>query len=161
MRDDRNRWDPATFEFDTIQAKNVEISQVRLSRQTMISRPGIATDARGWGDQITGETYIVALRRDRILEVGGPETEEGWIDGAAISDISDGFIIFDITGANALALMQCGTELSETPSKSVSRQLWGHTVLLYKHDAALRLHVLRAEAQALYANLSAALAGMP
>ncbi|MDK3019013.1 hypothetical protein [Pseudodonghicola flavimaris] len=159
MRDDSQSWAPPPDHSQPLHGAGVTVTRILPVRQTLISAPDILTRqpaALGWPDVATGDRYSLCLRRDRVLEINGPERAAGWHDGQAISDITDGLIVFEIAGAAALALIQRGTEISERqPSRSVQRLGFGTELMLYRWEDRLRLHAPRADGPALWHRLKA------
>lgn len=165
MRDDSARWDEIG-DSDFI-ANGVAIRPVTLQRQTMISGPGILRQIDvpivRWPDPIERESYALSLRTDRVLIVNGPDTAEGWYEATsqAVSDITDAFAVFDISGERALDLLLRGGELRpDIPSQSVARLLFGLGVFLYGHGPSgeFRVHVASGHSAALIKALMAAAA---
>ncbi|MGD9861871.1 MAG: hypothetical protein AB7S99_01545 [Pseudodonghicola sp.] len=164
MRDDSRKWDLPPDFGQPLAGAGVTVTRIAPQRQTLISAPDALArhpGALGWPDIARGDSYGLCLRRDRLLEVNGPARAEGWDGTEAISDISDGLTVFQIEGENALPLCLRGAELSlEQPSRSVLRAGFGFELLLYRWEGALRLHVARGHAQALWQTLEAHIAGM-
>lgn len=163
MRDDSHKWDVPPDYSAAIIRQGVAVTALAPPRQTLISGAAVLErhrDALGWPDIAQGDSYALCLRRDRVLLVGGPAMEDGWdgAQGLAVSDVSDGYAMFQIAGPAALALCRRGAELSlATPSRSVARAVFGFECLLYRwgDDATCRVHVSRAHAQALWQTLAA------
>jgi hypothetical protein len=165
MRDDSARWDEiADADFS---ANGVAIRPVTLQRQTMISGPDVLRQIDApivrWPGPVEAACYSLSLRTDRVLVVNGRETTEGWHEGTsqAVSDMTDAFAVFDISGERALELLSRGGELRpDTPSQSVARLLFGLDVFLYGHGTGgdLRIHVASGHAAALIKALKAAAA---
>ncbi|GHG92313.1 hypothetical protein [Pseudodonghicola xiamenensis] len=158
MRDDSHKWDvPQNFSAP-LAGPGVTISRIIPDRQTLISAPDILArtpGAAGWPDRAAGDSYTLCLRRDRVLEVNGPARTDGWDGQQAVSDITDGLTIFEITGPRAMELIRRGAEISDAlPSRSAVRQAFGLEVILCRRQDALRLHVARTEAQALRKQLA-------
>jgi hypothetical protein len=161
MRDDRHLWTPPARLTDPLDLGGVTLMQVDVGRQVMISGGAIGRDGVGWPDVALGDVYRVALRRDRVVEVGGAERTDGWDAkaGEAVSDISDGFEVFEMSGPNALDVLQRGTEITtDQASASVARVLFGLGVWVYRHgnENTFRLHVARAQSEALKGYLTEA-----
>lgn len=164
MRDDSGKWPTALGpDRPSFETSGVCLKMVRLDRQVLLSGPiaaclneagfGIAI---GWPDVVTPDGgYALRLRRDRVLVVNGAPIAEGWHNGVACSDVSDGYGVIELEGRDALAVLQRGTEISRAvPSPSVARQFSGFGVLLYACGATrFRLHVARGHIDALYAML--------
>ena len=168
MRDDRHRWTEPGAPFQPINLGQATLCEVTGLRQTLISGTRVLKDAPalGWPEIAPGTTYRIALRRDRVVEIGGPDHAEGWnaSTSQASSDITDGFRIFELSGPLAFALLTRGTEISlDLPSASVVRRAFGLDLWLYRHgnDTTFRLHVARAYGEALISTLEAAAKVMP
>ena len=169
MRDDRSKWTPAEPLTEPLLLNGAELVQVSVPRQTLISGVSVlsgVTPAHGWPEIATGDLYRIALRRDRVVEVGGPKQPDGWHPDRqeAISDVSEAFTVFEISGRGAFDLLKRGTELSlEQPSKSVVRKLFGFDFWLYRYGAAdrFRLHIAHPYCEAFKATLKAVSAVMP
>lgn len=162
MRDDSQRWDPVETLTAPLDFGAARLSRVTGLRQTLISGRHVAqADTVGWPAPASGTPYRIALRRDRVVEVGGPAGHDGWdsASGEARSDISDGWTILELDGAGALELLKRGTELSlAEPSASTVRKLWGLDCWLYRIETEdrYRLHIARALDQALIGHLKRA-----
>lgn len=161
MRDDRHKWTPAPDSYPPLAGARVTIALCPRMRQTLISGATVlhdAPEAIGWPDIAGAGPCLLCLARDQLLEVSGEARAAGWENtrGRAISDITDGYVVFDLTGPGGLDLLSTGGEISlGENSRSVVRRLWGMDVLLYRHTAPerFRLHVTRSCAPALYHRL--------
>ena len=152
MRNDNAKWHPASgLDRPVLSAPGCEIQIVQPELQTLISGPyndalklaGIST-ATGWPERAKGECYAVRLRRDRILVVNGPELADGWhdVEGLAVSDMTDGYAILELSGANAMSVLRRGTEISlNEPSASVTRGFSGYGTLIYRFEQIDRFRV--------------------
>ena len=161
MRNDSDRWQPAGEALAGFAGPGVTVTPVQGRRQTLISGPVAGalaavglTRAHGWPEVVAAAPYALRLRRDRVLVVDGPALPAGWDAqaGLAVSDMSDGLHIIEISGEKAFDLIRAGTEISRADaSASVVRLLAGHEVALYFHGGGdrLRLHVSAPEAPAL------------
>lgn len=161
MRDDRHLWTPPARLTDPLELGGVTLVQVNVGRQVMISGVGIGADGIGWPEVASGDVYRIALRRDRVVAVGGPVRADGWdMDAAqAVSGISDGFEVFELSGPNAMGVLQRGTEITiDQVSSSVARVLFGLGVWVYRHgnETTFRLHASRAQSEALKGYLTEA-----
>jgi len=163
MRDDRLKWDAPEVVKTSFVAEKVTVTPVLLERQTLISGANvlkqIAQPVIEW-PQITPEkSYALSLRRDQVLLVNGPEMTDGWseVTQQSISDASDTWAVFDLSGPGAITLLNCGTELSlNVQSRSVSRLAFGLEVLIYRiidHDR-FRIHVASSQADTLLKHLT-------
>ncbi len=162
MRDDSAKWDAPAVLADTVRANGLVLTQVDLTRQTLISGPGVLAQTEwpvvGWPGLAPAAPYAIALRRDRVLVVDGPEMTDGWHEetNCAVSDASDAYAVFDLSGARAFGVLQRGAELSlDVPSKSAARLLFGLGVFLYRIEAEdrFRIHVASGHAEALLAHI--------
>ena len=154
MRDDSGKWPAfkAGLKPD-IQAEGVLVRHVAPVAQTLISGARDAalsfakTDScAGWPDVASGAIYAVSLRRDRILAVGLNAVETGWLEvpQLAVSDVSAGFQVIDLSGEMALEVLKTGTELSlGAPSGSAVRYWNGYEIILYRYagERSFRLHI--------------------
>ncbi|WP_342077316.1 hypothetical protein [Yoonia sp. SS1-5] len=167
MRNDTDRWAATTVgQKAPASFAGVTMSHVTGLEQTLISGPRAAalshvqlTSAIGWPDCATGERYAVSLRRDRVLAIGFACGRFGWNDeaGLAISQMSQGYGVVDLTGPDALPILQTGTELSpKTPSASAVRLWHGYDLIVYAlgHNDGFRLHIPAALLEAAWDMLS-------
>jgi sarcosine oxidase gamma subunit len=81
--------------------------------------------------------------------VDGPQIEEGWDAerGVAVSDITDGYSVVEVSGDAAIGVLKRGTEISlEQPSGSVARVFYGYPVFVYACEGPdrFRIHIPRA-----------------
>ncbi len=156
MRDDRMKWAPAGRELATFEGDGFRFQCVTMQSQALVSASDILTrmpDALGWPDVICGQSYVLSLRRDRVLVVNGPFVQDGWDSelSQAVSDVTDALTVFEISGPNTLALMRRGAEISfEAPSRSASRLLFGFGVFAYRYEShdTVRVHVNHAHSDA-------------
>ena len=160
MRDDRMKWTALPEVFLPVRRDGVVITPRDIRRQYLVS--GVSTGTHGdsaeWPDVVEGDAYAVRISRDQSLRAGGDAIPTGWQAKTlqAVSDMSGGFQVFDVTGPLAFDTLCRGAELDlNLPSPSVARRLWGMRVLLYRHgnDTTFRLHVERSFAMPLYAAL--------
>ena len=165
MRDDSSRWLPARgLDREDVKGEGVILSVYQPRRQTLISGSYAAglqltglSGAGGWPDAVTGETYAVRLRRDRLLVVNGEEIADGWQGeaGLAVSDMTFAYAVIDISGAKALGLLRHGAELDLAPSAAVVREFSGYGILLYSRGPeAFRLHIRRSHLDAIWTLLA-------
>ena len=102
------------------------------------------------------ERYALRLAPDRLLFVSMDGTDGvtfGWSDGCAVTDVSDGFVLFDITGPAALGLMRLGAlhDFEARPDAASAAMLFaGQRVMLARTQSGWRLHVERPDAAAIW-----------
>lgn len=165
MRDDRNRWPAPIARRDPVTVGAAQLQEVALTRQTLVSGPSVRTTEApliGWPDLVLTDRYALCLRRDRVLVVNGQEDSPGWDATAqrAVSDVTDGYRVFDLTGPSAHDVLRRGAEIELLPrSPSVARQLYGLGCFLYRvgRPDHFRLHVSSAHADAMCGHLLAAM----
>ncbi len=154
MRDDTQRWTAPRADGVDLQAEGLRLRHLSGLKQTLVSGVTALTQfetqlgpAVGWPDPALGAAYAVALRRDRALLVNGPDLADGWDAqaGLAVSDVTDTYCAFDITGPHWSDMLARGTEMG--PSRSAVRRFAGMEVALYAHEDALRVHIERARAE--------------
>ncbi|MEM8730039.1 MAG: hypothetical protein AAGF79_08975 [Pseudomonadota bacterium] len=167
MRDDRHRWDAPQRLDAPLESRGLRLSSLPLERQVFVSGPSVLTQMPvpvvAWPDPVFEDSYALALRRDRVLWVNGPEIADGWdpSSGQAVSNMSDGFEAYELSGEAAFELLKRGTEITlGEPSGSVIRLLFGLEVFVYRYrdEATYRLHVNAAQSDALIKHLRAACA---
>jgi heterotetrameric sarcosine oxidase gamma subunit len=107
------------------------------------------------------ETYALRLAPDRMLCVSlgtaahGPSVF-GWSDdGVAVTDVSDGFVLFDVTGTAALDLMKLGANYAfeaapAGPAESALMVFASLKMAIARVPQGWRLHVERPYATALW-----------
>lgn len=158
MRDDRNRWDAPNSLAGVHTDNGITLTLVLLPRQMLISGSQVLgkTDwpIVGWPDIAPTAPYALAVRRDRLVLIDGPDIAEGWHQdtGCAISEASDAYAVFDLSGDRGFEVLQRGAELRlDMASRSVARLLFGLGVLLYRVDKGdrFRIHVASSQAEAL------------
>ena len=152
MRNDNLRW-AVPVEHKVLELSGLTIRQIKPERMTVISGPFRAiTKATGidrtfgWPEVLDGDTYMLRLRRDRVLVVDGPDLADGWNAelGLAISDMTGGYAVFEIEGAEALAFLRRGASVDvRTPSPSVNRLFHGLAAMIYtwRDQSRFRIHV--------------------
>ena len=103
-----------------------------------------------------GDRYALRLAPDRLLFVsmaGADDTTFGWSDGCAVTDVSDGYVLLDITGPAALELMWMGAlhdfeAVSDTASAAML--FAGQRVIVARIPQGWRLHVERPNVAAIW-----------
>lgn len=106
-------------------------------------------------DVIATASYALRLAPDRALVVLVDGDAPGGPTGTVASEVTDGFLAFDVTGDGATALLAKGTgyDLGATeryPDESACLALGGLRVALARLETGWRLHVERAWAPALW-----------
>lgn len=161
MRNDTARWE--TPGLIGVTKDGLTIAEVPGLRQHWVSGTDVLTryaDQRiGWPDIAPSDKYALALRRDRVLLVGDTDLLPGYSDetGLAVSDVSAGWRVIDISGPGAFECLRHGAELNlHQPSRSVMRRVFGANVMLYRvhNPAHFRVHVERASAQGFFRDLT-------
>lgn len=166
MRDDRHRWAPPVLEIaHSLVGSGVAARRVLPQRQVVISgRRDSALRLAGLGRAFTWPeiaplgAYAVSLRRDRILAVDVGPIATGWFEAEqlAVSEVTDGYEVVEISGPGAMDFLQTGTELSlDEPSASVLRLWHGFGIMLYRYEAQTkyRIHVGSVYAEGLWSRL--------
>ena len=103
-----------------------------------------------------GDRYALRLAPDRLLFVsldGADNVAFGWSDGGAVTDVSDGYVLLDVTGLVAPELMRLGALHDfETRSETASAAMLfaGQRVVLARVPQGWRLHVERPNAAAIW-----------
>jgi hypothetical protein len=102
--------------------------------------------AGGLMAQMSGSRFALQLARNRMLVVGmdlGPEAA-GWVEGFALTPMTGALAVVQITGPDAMALYARGTAVDpRSASPSAALSFAGVTMIAYRHEAALRLHLDR------------------
>ena len=106
-----------------------------------------------------GDHYAVRLAPDRLLFVSvdnapADSVTFGWSeDGCAITDVSDGYVLLDITGPAAPELMRLGAlhDFEANPDTGSAAMLFaGQRVILARIQQGWRMHVERPNAAAIW-----------
>ena len=111
----------------------------------------------------SGDAYALRLAPDRSMFVGDASALvscTGLADRCAVTEVSDGFMIFDIDGEHAADLLAQGSEypFEDTtifPNESASMQFAGLRVIVSRRKGGWRLHVERPWSAALWRWLQA------
>jgi hypothetical protein len=163
MRNDSHKWDAPPAQRPPLIRNNLTIRPIALHRQTLLGGPiktclqrAKQTKATGWPEPASGDSYALRLRRDRILLVNGPDLPDGWHpDGIAISDMTHGYACIELSGKDALSLLNQATGLDPaTPSNSCMRLFHGWPCLIYKwQTGSFRLHIEHPHTEPLWQTL--------
>jgi heterotetrameric sarcosine oxidase gamma subunit len=106
-----------------------------------------------------GDRYALRLAPDRLLFVSMVAAAAdgmtfGWSeDGCAVTDVSDGYVLLDITGPAAPALMRLGALHdfeAQSDTGSAAMLFAGQRVILARIQQGWRLHVERPSAAAIW-----------
>ncbi len=95
---------------------------------------------------VTGRRFSLRLARNRMLVVGLdlPPDVAGWKDGCALSPMTGALAVIEISGTEAMALFARGTAVDPNgASPSAALSFAGVTLIAYRHDGTLRLHLDR------------------
>ena len=144
------------------------VEQFVVSGDLAVFRRHTGLDPQGVGalELAHGSAYSVRLARDRLLVVDPVPglLVPGWNGGGyATTTLSAALHIFDISGADALALIRRGTPLDPaTPGPCAGVTFAGINVSLYRYDSPDRfcLHVDRGLAAYLWSWFTEAAAAM-
>ena len=153
-----------------LHAAGIDVSPVSVGSICLISgdnksflaQHGIA-EVLGPRQPSSHGSYALRLAPDRVMFVSDAsaiETGSGLTNGCAITDVSDGIMIFDIRGNGAANLMSQGSEYpfedpTAFPHESASMQFAGLRVIVSRHEHGWRLYVERPWAAALWRWLEA------
>ena len=116
-------------------------------------------ERRGVQFGYAGDRYALRLAPDRLLFVSidaavADDVAFGWSeDGCAVTDVSDGYVLLDITGPAARALMQLGALHNfeaRSDTASAAMLFAGQRVILARIQQGWRLHVERPHAAAIW-----------
>ena len=103
-----------------------------------------------------GDRYALRLAPDRLLFVSMGSAFDatfGWSDGCAVTDISDGYVLLDITGPAAPELMWLGALHdfeARSDTASAAMLFAGKRVILARIPRGWRLHVERPDAAGIW-----------
>ena len=126
-----------------------------------LARFGV-TEVLGPRQASASGTYALRIAPDRTLLVAGASAPASWpaSDGGAVTDISDGMLIFAIRGEGAGELMAQGNEYpfdtaTILPHESAMMQFAGFRLAVARRTHGWRLHIERPCAAALWRWLQA------
>ena len=103
-----------------------------------------------------GNCYALRLAPDRLLFMSMDEAKGvtfGWSDGCAVTDVSDGYVLLDITGPAAPELMRMGAlhDFEAVSATASAAMLFaGQRVIMARIPQGWRLHVERPNAAAIW-----------
>ncbi len=83
------------------------------------------------------DPYTLWLAPDRALQVGGTAS------AGFVSDMTDGLAVFELSGPRADEIVAMGCTLGLSPSACAQTVFGGVRVVIYRHGAAIRVHVER------------------
>ncbi|HVI88308.1 MAG TPA: sarcosine oxidase subunit gamma family protein [Dongiaceae bacterium] len=165
---DRGRfWSPVPdWQTAVINGPDVDMHPVRPDGQvlmvsgnfgTFLAKQGLAR-CLGPKDSCGDAPYALRLAPDRLLLVGGKaevDAVPGWLDGIAVSDVTDGYVMIDVLGASAEMVMRAGAAYDfNAPAgaavESSAILFAGMKVAVIRRADGWRLHVERPIATALW-----------
>lgn len=122
-----------------------------------LARHGLAR-CLGPADNCGATSYALRLAPDRLLLVGVNARSDmvpGWTDGVAISDVSDGYVVIDVIGPGAEALMRRGAAYdfgagTVAAVESATMLFAGLKAAVSRCPGGWRLHIERPQATALW-----------
>ena len=167
MRNDTANWKKPADTLQQLKTGSLHVREVVGIRQTMVSVPAPQKEALsgglpliGWPEIAPETDYALSLRRDRVLRIGGPVLQDGWNCDArlAVSEMTTGLAVFDISGADAPALLKRGAALDVRNSSASCAWLFaGFDILIcqYQTTGTFRVHVARGLSHAFFETLSA------
>ncbi len=166
MHDRGQFWSPVPdWARVSLRAAGVEVNPVTVASICLVSGDVQQFLAqRGSGEILgprrlcSGDTYALRLAPDRVMFVGSASALAdftGFTNGCAVTDVSDGVVIFDIRGEHATDLMAQGSEYAFEdatifPLESASMQFAGFRVIVSRREGGWRLHVDQLWAAALW-----------
>lgn len=156
MRNLAEKWSKTPdWQDAVIEAPGLKIGSVPGLHQRLVSgdlaawaeASGFDGTAVGAFGQAEGIRYTVRLARDRLLAVSATPLgiAAGWhSQGFAVTEISAGLHIFDVSGEAVDALIARGTALDpKQVSASAALSFAGIDAIVYRHGTDLRIHVDR------------------
>ncbi len=124
----------------TMGGSGIAVHVVQLAGQFLVSGPDMPPNTIEGNDH-----YALWLAPGRRLVVGDTAPS-----GSFVSDVSDGMVVIEISGAHTkdVLAMACPLDLAALVSGRCAQTLFaGVKVLLYRHGAAIRMHVERSLAE--------------
>ena len=156
MRNLAEKWSKAPdWQDAVIEAPGLKIGSATGLHQRLVSgdlaawaeASGFDGTAVGAFGQAEGIRYTVRLARDRLLAVSTTPLgiATGWhSQGFAVTEISAGLNIFEVTGEMVDAFVARGTTLDpQQAGASAALSFAGIDAIVYRHRTALRIHVDR------------------
>ncbi|HEY4163518.1 MAG TPA: hypothetical protein VGM59_10685 [Dongiaceae bacterium] len=123
--------------------------------ERFIAQAGLT--AIGPRDCCDGRRYALRLALDRLLLTGGePSPAIGWsVDGYAVTDVTDGYLRFDVTGREADEVMAFGGHYDwqsreVRPHESATMLFAGLKTIVGRLETGWRLHIERSLAPTLW-----------
>lgn len=154
-------WSPVP-DWSCASIRRDELSIAALAPQAAWLVSGNLAAFLEWGSVRFGDAgarYSLRLAPDRLLYVSldGAAADGvtfGWSeDGCAVTDVSDGFVLFDITGSAAADLIRVGALHdfeAKSDTASAAMLFAGQRVILARIQQGWRLHVERHSAAAIW-----------
>ena len=166
MHDRGQFWSPVPdWSQVSLHAPGVDVSPATVASiclvsgdvELFLSRQGIG-EILGPRQLCSHDSYALRLAPDRVMLVGDAAALVSWTgfaNACAVTDVSDGIVIFDIDGARAEELLAQASEypFGDTdilPNESASMQFAGLRVIVSRRERGWRLHVERPWAAALW-----------
>jgi sarcosine oxidase gamma subunit len=153
-------WSRVSLHADGVDVGPVTVASICLvsgDSQRFLAERGI-DEILGPRQRCNGDSYALRLAPDRAMFVGDAtalETGTGFTNGCAVTDVSDGIMIFDVRGGRAADLMAQGSEYpfedtTVLPHESASMQFAGFRLAVARRPDGWRLHIERPWAPTLW-----------
>lgn len=145
----------------------IEVPDLTVRTRTGLSQYLVSGDLDAWSNvsglnargtgafgKADGDRYAVQVARDRLLVVstGLPDMENGWNErGFGVTAISAGSHVFEAEGPAVPELVARATPLDHRAASASAAVFFGGAgAAVYRHNAALRIHVDRSLATYLW-----------
>lgn len=171
MHDRAQFWSPVPdWPQVSLHAPGIEVAVVDAASMWLVSGAAQQFLARyGAGETVgprqtcSNDDYALRLAPDRVLFVAGAQAADASTvvaPGCAITDVSDGMLIFEVRGEGAAELMAQGSEYpfdntTVLPHESAVMQFGGFRLAVSRRTHGWRLHIERPWAPALWRWLQA------
>jgi sarcosine oxidase, subunit gamma len=171
MHDRAQFWSPVPeWSQASLHAPGIDIAVVDAESMWLVSGPAQQFLTRyGAGETVgprqtcSNDDYALRLAPDRVLFVAGVQAVDvppAVAPGCAITDVSDGMLIFEVRGQAAAELMAQGSEYpfdasTILPHESAMMQFAGFRLAVSRRTHGWRLHIERPWAPALWRWLKA------
>jgi sarcosine oxidase gamma subunit len=175
MHDRAQFWSPVPdWPRVSLRAAGIDIALVHAASvwlvsgdaQQLLARYG-AAEALGPRQVCSDGRYALRVAPDRVVFVAdaqAPDASAAVAPGSAVTDVSDGMLIFEVRGESAAELMAQGSEYPfngtpELPRESAMMQFAGFRLAVSRRPDGWRLHIERPWAPALWRWLQAHVEG--